>query len=331
MVPAIKQVDKKSSIKIIDSAVSRGMKIITVITPSYNQGEFIEETIQTVLFQKGNFYIDYIIMDGGSTDNSVKIIRKYENLLVQHCGTLIKDNLKYYIKRDEGFRWNRCRGISYRWQSEKDNGQVHALKKGFKLAKGDIYGWLNSDDIYVNPGVLQQVCAYFNEEPDLELLCGDGPFISKTGEEMTLHHVDQVNLKKLIYLDYHILQPATFFHKNIYDETLLNERFTCAFDANFFIGMLYNGVNYKKVNDRFAAFRLYDEIKTLKLLKRRYKEQIQITRKYSHNRYLMNISTIYRKIQGLYEARFKKKKPFVWLWVIIRGICYKLVTGRWKR
>jgi glycosyltransferase involved in cell wall biosynthesis len=305
-------------------------EIITIVTPSYNQGEFIEETIQSVLFQKGNFYIDYIIMDGGSTDNSVKIIKKYENLLVQHCETLIKDNLKYYIKRDKGFSWNQCRGISYRWQSEKDNGQVHALKKGFRMAEGDIYGWLNSDDIYVDPGVLQQVCAYFNEKPGLELLSGDGPFISKTGEEIRLHHVDRIDLKELLYLDYHILQPATFFHENVYNETLLDERFTCTFDADFFIGMLYNGVNYKKVNDRFAAFRLYRETKTLTFIKTRCNEQVQIARKYSQNHYYLMVSMIYRKIRWIYEAWFKKKKTFAWLWFIVRRICYKLVTGKWK-
>jgi glycosyltransferase involved in cell wall biosynthesis len=305
--------------------------IITIVTPSYNQGEFIEETIQTVLFQKGNFYIDYIIMDGGSTDNSVKIIKKYENLLVENCRTFEKDGLEYYIKKNNSFPWNNCLGISYRWKSEEDNGQVHALKKGFRLAKGEIYCWLNSDDIYVNPGVLHQVCAYFNEEPGLELLSGDGLFISKTGEEMRLHHVDRIDLKELLYLDYHILQPATFFHENVYNETLLDERFTCTFDADFFIGMLYNGVNYKKVNDRFAAFRLYRETKTLTFIKTRCNEQVQIARKYSQNHYYLMVSTIYRKIQGIYEAGFKKKKPFVWLWIIIRRICYKLVIGKWKR
>jgi glycosyltransferase involved in cell wall biosynthesis len=306
-------------------------KSISIVTPSYNQGKFIEETIQSILFQKGNFYIDYIIMDGGSQDNSLRIIKKYENLLLENCEIHEEDGLKYYIKKNEDFQWNNCLGISYRWVSETDNGQVHALKKGFRMAKGDIYCWLNSDDIYANPEVLQGVCTYFDQDPGLELLLGDGPFISKAGEKLKLHHVDRINLKELIYLDYHILQPSCFFRKNIYDENLLDERFTCAFDANFFIGMISNGVNYKKVNNIFAAFRLYNEIKTLKLLKRRYKEQIQITREYSKNRCLMIISFIYRKIQGLYEARFKKKKPFVWLWIIVRRICYKLVTGKWKR
>jgi glycosyltransferase involved in cell wall biosynthesis len=305
-------------------------EIITIVTPSYNQGEFIEETIQSVLFQKGNFYIDYIIMDGGSSDRSVEIIKKYENLLAENCQVRENAGMEWYVKEKTGFHWHNCTGISYRWQSEKDDGQVHALKKGFRMAKGGVYGWLNSDDIYMNPEVFYQVCAYFNEEPDLELLSGDGFFISKTGKEMKLHHVDRIDLKELLYLDYHILQPASFFHKDVYDENHLDEQLTCTFDADFFIGMLYNGVKYKKVDDRFAAFRLYQETKTLTLIKTRCNEQVHIARKYSQNHFDLMISTIYRKIRWIYEAWFKKKKPFSWLWFIVRRICYKLITGKWK-
>ncbi len=305
--------------------------IITVVTPSFNQGEFIEETIQSILLQKGNFYIDYIIMDGGSSDSSVEIIKKYVKLLAENCQTHEYAGSQWYVKKSPGFQWHNCLGIGYRWQSAPDHGPVDALKKGFRQARGDIFGWLNSDDIYENPEALQQVCTYFKHDPDLELLLGDGPFISKTGEKLKLHHVDRVNLKELIYLDYHILQPSTFFRKNIYDENLLDERLICTFDANFFIGMLSNGVNYQKVNDIFSAFRLYEETKTLKLTKIRHKELSQIARRYSQNRYFLMVSTIYRTIQGIYETRFKKKKPFVWLWIIFRRICYKLVTGKWKR
>ena len=306
-------------------------KIITIVTPSYNQGEFIEETIQSVLFQKGNFYIDYIIMDGGSSDSSVEIIKKYEKLLAENCQVRENADLEWYVKEKTGFPWNQCLGISYRWKSEKDNGQVHALKKGFRMAKGDIYDWLNSDDIYATSGVLQEVCTYFNRDPALEILFADGAVISKTGEKLKLYHTDCINLKELLYLDYHILQPSAFFRKHIYQEPLLDDRLICTFDANFFIGLLCNGVNYQKVNDIFTAIRLYEETKTLKFTKKRHKELLHIARKYSKNHYFLIISAIYRTIQGIYETHFKKKKPFVWLWIIIRRICYKLVTGKWKR
>ncbi len=306
-------------------------KMISIITPSYNQGPFIEETIQSVLFQRGKFYIDYIIMDGHSTDQSVEIIKKYEILLKENCCVIEKDGLKWFVKKKEDFQWNNCLGISYRWKSKKDSGQVDALKKGFRMARGDIYCWLNSDDIYVRPDVLQKVFSYFEKEPGLKLLFGDGPFISKTGKEMGLHHVDRINLKELLYLDYHILQPSSFFHKDIYNETHLDEQLICAFDANFFIRMLYNGISYKKVNNHFAAFRLYEENKTLRLTKTRHKELIQIANRYSKNHYFLIVSTIYRTIQRFYETRFKKKKPFVWFWILVRRICYKLITRKWKR
>jgi glycosyltransferase involved in cell wall biosynthesis len=312
------------------SGVEAYPKMISIITPSYNQGPFIEETIQSVLFQRGEFYIDYIIMDGYSTDQSVGIIKKYEDLLKKNCSVIEKDDLNYYVKKKDDFLWNHCLGISFRWISETDRGQVDALKKGFRMARGDIYCWLNSDDIYVQPDVLQKVCTYFEKEPDLKLLLGDGPFISKTGKETGIHHVDKINLKELLYLDYHILQPSSFFHKDIYNETHLDEQLICAFDADFFIRMLYNGVKYKKVNDHFAAFRLYEENKTLRLTKTRCNEQVQIACKHSQNRFYLIVSMIYRKIRGIYETRFNKKKPFVWLWIIVRRICYKLVTGKWK-
>jgi glycosyltransferase involved in cell wall biosynthesis len=270
-------------------------------------------------------------MDGGSMDNSLETIEKYGKLLAENCGIIEKEDLKWYVKKDTGFPWNQCLGISYRWISEKDNGQVHALKKGFRMAKGHIYDWLNSDDIYANPEVLQRVCTYFDQDPALELLFADGTIISKTGEKLKLYHVDRINLKELLYLDYHILQPSTFFRKHIYKETLLDDQLICTFDANFFIGLLYNGVNYQKVNDIFSAIRLYEETKTLKFTKKRHKELLHIAGRYSKNHYFLIISTIYRTIQGIYETRFKKKKPFVWLWIITRRICYKLVTGKWKR
>lgn len=307
------------------------MNIISIVTPSYNQGEFIEETIRSVLFQDGEFFIDYIIMDGNSKDKSVEIIRNYENLLKENCRVVDKDGLKYFVKENDEFQWNNCQGISYRWHSENDNGQVDALRKGFGIAGGDIYCWLNSDDIYVGPGVLQKVCSYFNRDPALGLLTGDGPFISKTGVEQKRHHVERIDFKELLYLDYHILQPSSFIHKKNYNEAFLDEQLTCTFDANFFIRLLYEGVNYKKVDDVFAAFRLYKETKTLSLVRTRCSEQIQIARRYSKNKYFLGVSIIYRTIQGIYEKRFKKKKPFVWFWIVFRRICYKLVTGKWKK
>src|SRR4030065_830719 len=102
--------------------------LVSVVTPSYNQGRYIEETIKSVLSQEGDFRIEYLIMDGGSTDNSVEVIKKYDRLL------------------KEG-RWPvKCLGITYSWTSEKDKGQTDAINKGFAGCTGEILNWINRDD-----------------------------------------------------------------------------------------------------------------------------------------------------------------------------------------
>ena len=114
---------------------------VSVVTPSYNQARFIEETIRSVLLQDYT-NLEYIIIDGGSTDGSVDIIHKYE------------DHLAY-------------------WVSEPDRGQSHAFNKGWQRATGEIIGWLNSDDVYL-PGAIRFAATYLSEHPDVDFVYGDG-------------------------------------------------------------------------------------------------------------------------------------------------------------
>jgi len=156
---------------------------ISIITPSFNQGQYLEKTIQSVISQ--NYpNLEYIIIDGGSTDNSVEIIKKYEKYL------------KY-------------------WVSESDNGQSNAINKGLKHATGDIINWLNSDD-YLEPNALQIIAKNFTNS-HIEVLCGYACLIygEKTVKKQTSQQAK--NFEKLIAVG-HIMQPATFFKKSIFDE-----------------------------------------------------------------------------------------------------------------
>jgi glycosyltransferase involved in cell wall biosynthesis len=122
---------------------------ISVVTPSYNQGQYLEETIQSVLAQDYR-ELEYILIDGGSDDSSVAIIEKYQSQ------------------------------IDF-WVSERDRGQTHAINKGFQQASGEIIAWINSDDVYC-PDVFLQVAAYFESHPECNWLAGNILFMNESGQ-----------------------------------------------------------------------------------------------------------------------------------------------------
>jgi glycosyltransferase involved in cell wall biosynthesis len=169
----------------------------SIVTPSYNQGQFLAETIESVISQEGNFAIDYVIIDGGSTDNSVDIIKQYDALLQQK---------KWPIT---------CRGVSFRWISEKDRGQTDALSKGFRLAEGEIFAWLNSDDTYL-PGTLKTVAAFFSEHSDTGLLYGDAHYCDTNGAVIGKYRTGEFEYDRLAWFNF-ICQPSTFFRRDVFE------------------------------------------------------------------------------------------------------------------
>jgi glycosyltransferase involved in cell wall biosynthesis len=218
--------------------------VITIVTPSCNQGAFLAETIESVLSQEGDFSIDYIIVDGGSSDNSVDIIRHYDALL-------------------QGGGWPiTCQGITFRWLSEKDKGQTDALMKGFRMTRGEILAWINSDDTYL-PGALQTAAGYFRDHPDTGLLYGDAYYCDTAGAIIGRYRTEEFDLKTLASFNF-ICQPSTFFRRDVFEKVgSLDESLHFAMDYDLWIRIGQRSPC--RYLPRFlSAYRLHEASKTIR-------------------------------------------------------------------
>jgi glycosyltransferase involved in cell wall biosynthesis len=222
---------------------------ISVITPSFNQGEFLEKTITSVLEQ--NYPdLEYIIIDGGSTDNSVDIIKKYEKYLTY-------------------------------WVSEKDRGQADAINKGFKRAAGDILAWLNSDDFYY-PNAFNYIVQAFRKFPDAGLYIGNGYITDKEGK--VLHSYSNgvgFDVDVLINGQCYILQPSVFINRTAFDKIgYLDESLHYEMDVDYWIrtGREFDVV---VMNEHLSAYRWYEDVKTRTGAFKRWAEAYTIRRRYT--------------------------------------------------
>jgi len=221
---------------------------------------FIEETIQSILSQKGDFYIDYIIMDGGSKDETVDIIKKYEKILKENCHQVVVNGYNFFVHNLNKFKFNRCNGISYRWVSEKDDGQADAINKGIGKSLGEIIGWLNSDDVYY-PGVLSLIIKQNFSGNDF--FFGKGMWISKNGKNLLPYPTFKPSFYSFFY-QCTLCQPAVFFTKKVTSEIgLLNNNYYCGFDFEYWMRALVHNKKFLYIDEYFAKSRMYIENKSL--------------------------------------------------------------------
>lgn len=235
---------------------------VSIITPSYNQGNFIEETIVSVLSQQGDFFLDYIVMDGGSTDNSVEIIKKYDLLLQENNWPVA------------------CRGITYRWVSRKDRGQADAVNNGAALSKGEILGWLNSDDTYL-PGALATVSRYFRTSPDSIMVYGNAYYTDKEGVVTSSYPVEPFRLLRLAETCF-ICQPAAFLKAEIMTAVNgLDVSLQASMDYDLWIRL---GKRYADrivyIDNYLATSRMYPENKTNAIRDRVLRENLVLMQKH---------------------------------------------------
>ena len=203
------------------------MTLVSIITPSYNQAAYLEQTILSVL-EQDFLYIEYIVIDGASTDGSVDIIKKYA------------DKFAY-------------------WVSEKDHGQAEAINKGFARATGDIIAWLNSDDYYIQ-GTVSGVVKIFEENPDVVLVYGDMLAVDEHGKTFNTLTYGQLNLEDLLCFQI-IGQPSVFMRCSALQKTSgLNLDFHFLLDHLLWIQLAKRG-RILHVNQIWAAARYHAEAK----------------------------------------------------------------------
>lgn len=200
---------------------------VSIITPSFNQASYLEQTILSVLNQD-HPRIEYIVVDGASTDNSVDIIKKY------------KDKLAY-------------------WISEKDNGQADAINKGFAIATGEVIAWLNSDDYYF-AGTVSAAVKIFEENPDVVLVYGNMLAVDEHGKTFNTLNYEQLTLEDLLCLQI-IGQPAVFMRRSALQKTGgLDPAFHYLLDHYLWIRLAQQG-KILHVNQLWAAARYHAEAK----------------------------------------------------------------------
>lgn len=200
---------------------------ISIVTPSLNQAKYIEETIRSVLLQ-GYPNLEYIIMDGGSMDGSLEIIKKYEPWLAL-------------------------------WVSEKDEGQSHAINKGFLSSTGDILAWLNSDDKYA-PDAFRKVGLYFSQNANCKCLYSNLKVIDAENQEIGIWYARPASLES-IYLENGIPQPTVFLRREILDKIgLLQEGLHYAMDMEYWI-RIAKEYSFCFLDEILAEFRRYPHSK----------------------------------------------------------------------
>jgi len=266
---------------------------VSIVTPSFNQGQFIEETIKSI--QRQNYPdVEHIIIDGGSKDDTLEKVKKFKDKIV--------------------------------WSSEPDQGQADAVNKGINKATGEIIGWLNSDDVYIGNAITQAV-QVFQRIPEADLVYGDFAYIDKNGDILLNRKEIDFDYNILLHGLCYIGQQSTFFRKNVFGKVgYLDVSLQYVMDWELFLRIATNCKRIVHVPQIWAGFRLHSVSKSISRQIMLLHEHDIVKRRYWNppNYRFISMQKIHAKTLELYY-RVKRR----WMQLIRRQ--YFLLPGTSER
>jgi glycosyltransferase involved in cell wall biosynthesis len=227
---------------------------LSVITPSRNSAEFLEDALLSVVCQQGP-RVEHIVVDGASTDNTVDILKRFSQV---------------------------------QWISEPDQGQSDAINKGFLHATGDLMGWLNADDYYL-PGGLEAIARAGQEHPEADVIYGDCVFVDSAGKIVRSKVEHAFDPAILMYFGCYIPSTSTFIRRRVIESgSLLNCDYRVCMDFEYFARLAHAGCKFHYVPRFIAAFRWHGCNVSLKEVDRRAEERHKVQRRFGGGEYSLS-------------------------------------------
>lgn len=250
--------------------------LVTIVTPSLNQGAFLEDALVSVANQTYP-HLEHLVIDGGSTDETVALLRRYES--------------RYAL----------------RWSSQPDAGQAYAANQGFAQAKGDIVGWLNSDDVYFSPTTIAEVVNAFRQRPAAGVVYGDTALINSEGLIYRfIPSLKRVSFRRLGY--YCPSLVSSFMRRQVVQTFPLRETLQYRSDYEYWMRLCRAGVAFQYVPRIWAAFRVHPKSKTSSL-KRHVDEELRRL----HREYFPGAWQVRRPVEAVLRRS-------VGAWLRLRGL-----------